>query len=284
MSKSSTRREEALASGSWARFKQAYDVGPVIGTGSFSSVCKVVQRSTGVEYAGKFTGQHEADKEISVLRQLRRNCNSEHLLEYHDVAEDESGRYICLVSDLMKGPDLQAALEERGSYTEEDARVILCQILEALKNMHESGVVHRDLKLENVLLPSAEHNTKIKIADFGMAASWSSSRPKMRKRCGTPAFVAPEVLPEDCEYDNKVDVWSAGVILYMLLSGCPPFWGRDIPHLLASIMDEALEFTDPAWELVTPAAKDLLRRMMTKEPSSRLSAEEALAHPWILDN
>ena len=273
---------DALKRGSWNRFLDVYEIGPVIGTGSFSVVCKVLKRSTGVEYAGKFTVLQEAGKEMSAVRKLQ-NCEDGAVLLYHDVVEDDTGCYVCLVSDLMKGCDLQTALEARGSYSEEDARAIMCQILEALRSMHESGLVHRDLKLENVLLPSAENHTKIKIADFGLAASWTQGERKMQQRCGTPAFVAPEILPSDCEYDNKVDVWSAGVILYVLLSGFPPFWGDDLAHLMSSIMTEDPKFTDPAWELVTPAGKDLIRGMLAKDPSSRVSAEEALAHPWMLE-
>ena len=280
---SKSKRCDALEKGSWDCFLDAYEIGPVIGTGSFSVVCKVSKRSTGFEYAGKFTVLHEADKEMSATRKLQ-NCQSESpLLLYHDVVEDDTGCYMCLVSDLMKGRDLQNALDDRGSYSEEDARVIMCQILEALKCMHESGLVHRDLKLENVLLPNDENHTRIKIADFGLTASWASGASMLRQRCGTPVFVAPEVIPEDCEYDNKVDVWSAGVILYILLSGFPPFWGDNLPQMLASIMTEEPKFTDPVWELVSPAGQDLIRGMMAKDPSSRPSVQEALAHPWMLD-
>ena len=271
-----------LLKGQWTEFRKHYDIGPVIGSGSFSVVCTVIHRSTGLEYAAKFTSREEADKELDSLRSLK-TPRAGNILSYHDDAfEDDTGQYKCLVSELMEGPNLQEALEERGSYSEEDARDILRHILEGLKDIHTSGMVHRDLKLENVLLPSEERHTRVKIADFGLSTSWSDSKPKLRKRCGTPIYVAPEVLPSDCEYDNKVDVWSAGVILYMLLSGCPPFWGESVPELLRSIMKHDLRFSDPVWELVSPAAKDLIRGMMTKDPSSRLSAEEALGHSWML--
>ena len=273
----------ALADGSWKRFLEVYEIGSVIGTGSSSVVCKVVKRSTRVEYAGKFTCQHEARKELNTLQQLRSDGRSErNFLSYQDAIEDETGRYTCLVSDLMRGSNLLTALRDRGSYSEEDARDIFRQILEGLRDMHESGMVHRDLKLENVLLPSAECHTSIKIADFGFAAPWSACDPKLKDRCGTPLFVAPEILPNDCEYDNKVDVWSAGVILHMILGGHPPFWGKNLADLLNSISKEKLHFTDPVWELVSAEAKDLIRTMMTKEHAARPSAEQALRHPWIL--
>ena len=283
MSKNS--RHDALGKGSWERFRDVYEIGPVIGTGSFSVVCKVMKRSTGVEYAGKFTVRsHEAGQEINASEMLRQQCQSDGpVLLHHDVIEDDTGCYMCLVSDLMKGRDLQTALEDRGSYSEEDARAIMCQILEALQHIHESGLVHRDVKLENVLLPTAEHHTSIKIADFGLSARWTRGAPKLQRCCGTPAFVAPEILRIDREYDNKVDVWSAGVILYNLLSGFPPFWGDNLPQVLDSIRLHEPEFTDPAWHLVTPAGKDLIRGMLSKDPSSRPSVEEVLAHPWMLD-
>ena len=301
MARQDTRRDgtTALTDGSWKRFLEVYDIGSsVLGSGASSVVCKITKRSTGIEYAGKFTIQQEAHKELRALQALQRydglridsSSSSDSILTYHDAFNDDSGHYTCIVSDLMKGPTLLAALHDRGSYSEEDARAIMRQILEALVNIHESGMVHRDIKLNNVLLPSAECHTSIKIADFGFAAPWSESEPKLKQRCGTPLFISPEQaglsrdLSSECEYDNKVDVWAAGVILFMLLSGYPPFWGRNIPDLLHSIAKKNPRFGDPAWELVSPEAKDLVLHMLAKEPSSRLSAKEALRHPWILED
>ena len=284
----------ALTDGSWKRFLEVYDIVSVLGSGASSVVCKITKRSTGIEYAGKFTIQQEAHKELRALQALQRydgltidsSSSSDSILTHHDAFNDDSGHYTCIVSDLMKGPTLLAALHDRGSYSEEDARAIMRQILEALVIIHESGMVHRDIKLDNVLLSSAECHTSIKIADFGFAASWSESEPKLKQRCGTPLFISPEQadLSSECEYDNKVDVWAAGVILFMLLSGYPPFWGRDLLDLLHSIAKKNPQFTDPAWELVSPEAKDLVLHMLAKEPSSRFSAEEALRHPWILED
>ena len=272
--------EVGLGIGSWKQFVETYETGPVIGTGSFSTVRKVVHRDTGIEYAGKFTTRQEAEKELIAFRLLRKD-QAVNLLTCHAVFEDDSGHYMCIVSDLMRGPNLQAALDERGSFSEEDARAILRQIINGLMTMHKAGVVHRDLKLENVLLPSADCNTTIKIADFGLSALWSSSEPKLRTRCGTPAYVAPEVVPKDCEYDNQVDVWSAGVILFMLLGGFPPFQGSNVADLLTSIVKENLQLNDPSWELTSKDAKDLVQGMLRKDPSCRLSLEEALLHPWM---
>ena len=300
MTRQETRRDDAataLTNGSWKRFLEVYEIGPAIGSGTCSVVHKITKRSTGIEYAGKFTTQKEAYKELDAMQMLREavdvrsrvdsSGNNDLILNYHDaVNDDDSGHYMCLVSDLMRGPsNLLDALHDRGSYSEEDTRSIMRQILEALADIHESGMVHRDIKLDNVLLPSAECHTSIKIADFGFAAPWSESEPKLKQRCGTPLFISPEQadLSSECEYDNKVDVWAAGVILFMLLSGYPPFWGRNVPDLLHSISKENPRFGDPAWELVSPEAKDLVLHMLAKEPSSRFSAEEALRHPWMLE-
>ena len=182
----------------------------------------------------------------------------------------------------MYGSDLLAALANRGSFNEGDARLIMRQLLMALDRVHGAGVVHRDIKLDNILLPSADDLTEIKLCDFGLTGIVTPSEPRLSTRCGTPLYVAPEVLARDCRYDTKVDMWSAGVVLYMLLAGSPPFYSSTLQGILQRIESGEISLSGPAWGRVTPEAKDFVRALLTKDPERRLSAEEAMAHPWMM--
>jgi serine/threonine protein kinase len=257
-----------------------YDIGEICGVGSFSTVHKVTRHLSGEILAAKFTSREEAEKELSIMSKLPR-CDS--ILQYTDVKFDDSlgSGCVCLIGDFMHGSDLQSALEHRGSFAEEDARRIMLQLLTALKLLDEVGVAHRDIKPENILLPSADDPTEIKLADFGLAGMRTTSEPFFTARCGTPLYVAPEVLAKSCRYDTKADVWSAGVVLFLLLSGYPPFFCSTLKGLLLRIAEGELHFADPAWELVTKEARDFVSALLTKNPEHRLSAAGALAHPWM---
>ena len=196
----------------------------------------------------------------------------------------DSSTKVYMVCDLMKGGDLWSALQERGSYAEDDARAVMKQLLRSLVFLHDDvGITHRDVKLENILLPSELDPAKIKLSDFGLSAVGTSAFPSMKQRCGTPAYVAPEILERNPLYSNKVDLWSSGVVLFMLLSGYPPFWGSTMNKLLHSIRNARPEFNDPVWELISEEAQNLVQKLLTKNPEERLSAREALLHPWLAE-
>ena len=270
--------------------EDAYDIdNNVIASGTFSSIHTAKNRKTGKKFACKFTpveqeDEPSADSNLSTaimeLEILKRLGEHESILTLVDGFVSSNG--VHLITDLMKGSDLHSALEDRGSYAEDDARDIITQLLTALKYCHERGVVHRDVKLENVMLPSAFDQAKIKLGDFGLGTFCTATQETLTERCGTPLYIAPEVLAgHDISYGSKVDVWSTGVVLFMLLSGYPPFTGNTMVELMTDIARGEVLFNDPAWELIAPEAKHLVWQLLTKDPARRPSAAEALQHPWL---
>ena len=196
----------------------------------------------------------------------------------------------------MRGGELFDAIIARGNdpFSEADARRLLRQLLSALAYCHSLGVVHRDLKPENLLLDeSADGALNLKIIDFGYAALHEPGE-RLRGLSGTPDYVAPEVLswyegdeadpsqaPEQVEYDASCDMWSVGVIMYILLCGFPPFYAEAEPDLIDRVRAGAYEFTSPYWDRVSDAAKDLIARCLALRPDERPSPTQALTHPWV---
>lgn len=171
---------------------------------------------------------------------------------------------------------------ERDHYTEGDARLVIRQVGDALAYCHNIGVVHRDLKPENLLLADSSETAEVKIADFGLAHIVHDNE-IMTTACGTPGYVAPEVLGGH-GYHEKVDVWSTGVILYILLCGFPPFYDDDNRALFETIKRGDYDFPSPWWDPVSDLAKDLIRQCMCLDPDQRLSAAGLLRHEWVVDH
>ncbi|KAL1273949.1 hypothetical protein QQF64_026763, partial [Cirrhinus molitorella] len=154
------------------------------------------------------------------------------------------------------------------------------QILEAVLHCHQMGVVHRDLKPENLLLASKCKNAAVKLADFGLAIEVQGDQQAWFGFAGTPGYLSPEVLRKEA-YGKPVDIWACGVILYILLVGYPPFWDEDQHKLYQQIKAGAYDFPSPEWDTVTPEAKNLINQMLTINPAKRITAQEALKHPWV---
>ncbi|XP_016375325.1 calcium/calmodulin-dependent protein kinase type II subunit beta-like isoform X20 [Sinocyclocheilus rhinocerous] len=154
------------------------------------------------------------------------------------------------------------------------------QILEAVLHCHQMGVVHRDLKPENLLLASKCKNAAVKLADFGLAIEVQGDQQAWFGFAGTPGYLSPEVLRKEA-YGKPVDIWACGVILYILLVGYPPFWDEDQHKLYQQIKAGAYDFPSPEWDTVTPDAKNLINQMLTINPAKRITAQEALKHPWV---
>uniref|UniRef100_G3URH2 calcium/calmodulin-dependent protein kinase n=1 Tax=Meleagris gallopavo TaxID=9103 RepID=G3URH2_MELGA len=185
-----------------------------------------------------------------------------------------------LIFDLVTGGELFEDIVAREYYSEADASHCIQQILEAVLHCHQMGVVHRDLKPENLLLASKLKGAAVKLADFGLAIEVEGDQQAWFGFAGTPGYLSPEVLRKD-PYGKAVDLWACGVILYILLVGYPPFWDEDQHRLYQQIKAGAYDFPSPEWDTVTPEAKDLINKMLTINPSKRITAAEALKHPWI---
>jgi len=256
-----------------------YDLKDVLGTGAFSQVRLAESRDDGQMYAVKIIdkkalkGKEDSlENEIRVLKRLK-HPNIVALLE---VFEDKTKVY--LVMELVTGGELFDRIVEKGSYSEKDAADLIKQVLSAVAYMHEEGVVHRDLKPENLLYYSPDADSKIMISDFGLSKMEESG--VMATACGTPGYVAPEVLAQK-PYGKAVDVWSIGVISYILLCGYPPFYDENDANLFAQILKGEFEFDSPYWDDISEEAKDFIRSLMCVNVEHRLTCHTALEHCWI---
>jgi len=167
----------------------------------------------------------------------------------------------------------------KGSYSEADAVNLVRQLMEAIQYVHNLGIAHRDLKPENLLLEKGERGQEVlKIADFGLSKDFSQEQ--LQTSCGTPDYVAPEVLLGE-PYGIEVDIWSIGVIAYVLLCGFPPFYGETQKELFEAIMSARYEFPAPEWTSISKEAKDFIRKILVVNPEDRYTAQQALADPWI---
>jgi serine/threonine protein kinase len=191
-----------------------------------------------------------------------------------------SAKYVYLVMDLMAGGELFDRIVDKDHYSEKEAKKAMVDILVAIQYTHKQNIVHRDLKPENILYASPADDAALKLADFGLAMMLDPNE-LMNSQCGTPGYVAPEVLMGHF-YGKEVDMWSVGVILYILLCGFPPFYDENNEELYKMIVNARVEFLSPYWDSVSPEAIDLIRKMLEKEPGKRLTADQALEHPWII--
>uniref|UniRef100_A0A670JVJ4 calcium/calmodulin-dependent protein kinase n=1 Tax=Podarcis muralis TaxID=64176 RepID=A0A670JVJ4_PODMU len=226
-------------------------------------------------FALYFSSDHQKlEREARICRLLKHS----NIVRLHDSISEEGFHY--LVFDLVTGGELFEDIVAREYYSEADASHCIQQILEAVLHCHQMGVVHRDLKPENLLLASKCKGAAVKLADFGLAIEVQGDQQAWFGFAGTPGYLSPEVLRKEA-YGKPVDIWACGVILYILLVGYPPFWDEDQHKLYQQIKAGAYDFPSPEWDTVTPEAKNLINQMLTINPAKRITAHEALKHPWV---
>ncbi|XP_037249902.1 calcium/calmodulin-dependent protein kinase type II subunit delta isoform X13 [Falco naumanni] len=264
------------------RFTDEYQLFEELGKGAFSVVRRCMKITTGQEYAAKIINtkklsardHQKLEREARICRLLKHP----NIVRLHDSISEEGFHY--LVFDLVTGGELFEDIVAREYYSEADASHCIQQILESVNHCHLNGIVHRDLKPENLLLASKSKGAAVKLADFGLAIEVQGEQQAWFGFAGTPGYLSPEVLRKD-PYGKPVDMWACGVILYILLVGYPPFWDEDQHRLYQQIKAGAYDFPSPEWDTVTPEAKDLINKMLTINPAKRITASEALKHPWI---
>lgn len=257
----------------------------------FSVVKLAVTRETGEEYACKVMSlpppgcsnaaevtREDIFKEINILISLD-HPNIIYLKEYY-----EEGNKAYLIMEYLRGGELLDAVLDIGHYSEREARTIFRQIVSGVGYLHKRGIAHRDLKLENLLLAEKGDITRVKIADFGLAKGGGQSA--LSTICGTPQYVAPEVIAKGARsgfhsYDLSCDIWSCGVILFVLLGGYPPFYDESEPRLFDKIRRGYFTFDDPVWKEISDGAKNLIKRMLTVDPKKRPTSTEVLNDPWV---
>uniref|UniRef100_A0A8C9ZX65 calcium/calmodulin-dependent protein kinase n=1 Tax=Sander lucioperca TaxID=283035 RepID=A0A8C9ZX65_SANLU len=271
-----------MATTTCTRFTDEYQLYEELGKGAFSVVRRCVKLCTGQEYAAKIINtkklsardHQKLEREARICRLLKHS----NIVRLHDSISEEGFHY--LLFDLVTGGELFEDIVAREYYSEADASHCIQQILEAVLHCHQMGVVHRDLKPENLLLASKCKNAAVKLADFGLAIEVQGEQQAWFGFAGTPGYLSPEVLRKEA-YGKPVDIWACGVILYILLVGYPPFWDEDQHKLYQQIKAGAYDFPSPEWDTVTPEAKNLINQMLTINPAKRITAQEALKHPWV---
>ncbi|NWI85345.1 KPSH1 kinase, partial [Pitta sordida] len=264
------------------RVTAKYDIKALIGRGSFSRVVRVEHKATKQPYAIKMIetkyreGREVCESELSVLRRVRHT----NIIQLIEVFETQDRVY--MVMELATGGELFDRIIAKGSFTERDATRVLQMVLDGVRYLHTLGITHRDLKPENLLYYHPGTDSKIMITDFGLA----SARKKgddclMKTTCGTPEYIAPEILVRK-PYTNSVDMWALGVISYILLSGTMPFEDDNRTRLYRQILKGKYSYSGEPWPSVSNLAKDFIDRLLTVDPSDRMTALQALKHPWVV--
>lgn len=262
-----------------------YKMGRILGQGSFATVRLCTHRTEGTKWAIKIIKRKsmEKDDEIAIATEINilQKVDHPNIVKLKEVYDCKSEMYI--VMEVMYGGELFDRIVQKEHYSEMEAKKVFRQMLAAVKYCHDMGVVHRDLKPENLLYATDEEDAVLKLADFGLAHLLEPNE-MMHSSCGTPAYVAPEILRSGRGgrgYGKEVDVWSMGVILYILLCGFPPFYGDDHVRLFAQIQKGTFTFTPPYWDGVSDCVKTLIRQMLVVDPTRRISAAQAQAHEWL---
>uniref|UniRef100_A0A7S0I2N3 cGMP-dependent protein kinase n=1 Tax=Hanusia phi TaxID=3032 RepID=A0A7S0I2N3_9CRYP len=271
--------------------RKSYEIGKTIGEGSFAVVKAGRHIETGTPVAIKIVSKRDAlfneeslDREIATMMQ----CDHPNCVALYQVFDEPQNTYLIL--ELITGGTVMDRIVELDMCSEHLACNVTKQVLNALQYLHNIGIIHRDLKPENILYASndprsPDYNT-IKLADFGLAKFMTGSG-AMKTICGTPAYVAPEVLSQEGDapegYDCKIDLWSLGVVVYVMLCGFPPFADENRALLFEQIKRGKYYFLSPYWDSVSDQAKDMVSKMIVVNPEERLDTTQCLNHPWIMN-
>ncbi|PIA25565.1 hypothetical protein AQUCO_11100023v1 [Aquilegia coerulea] len=253
-----------------------------LGRGQFGITYLCTEKTTGLKYACKSISKRklvnkkdieDVRREVLILQHLTGQPN---IVEFKGAYEDKQN--VHLVMELCSGGELFDRITAKGSYSERAAAIIFRQIVNVVHVCHFMGVMHRDLKPENFLLINRSEDSPLKATDFGLSVFIEEGK-FYHDVVGSAYYVAPEVLGRS--YGKEIDVWSAGVILYILLSGVPPFWAETEKGIFDSILEGKIDLKSAPWPSISVSAKDLIRKMLTWDPKKRITAAQVLEHPWI---
>ncbi|XP_047341339.1 calcium-dependent protein kinase 19-like [Impatiens glandulifera] len=265
--------------------KKYYQLGKELGRGQFGVTYLCTDISTGKEFACKSVSKKKLSsksdkedmrKEIQIMQHLSGQAN---IVEFKGSFEDKNGVHV--VMELCGGGELFDRIIAQGHYSERAAASVCRAIVNVVHHCHFMGVIHRDLKPENFLLSDKTDNAMLQATDFGLSVFIEEGK-IYQDIVGSAYYVAPEVLKR--RYGKEVDIWSAGVILYILLSGVPPFWAEKDSAIFDAILRGHVDFESDPWPSISKSAKDLVRRMLTQDPKKRITSTEILNHPWIRED
>ncbi|XP_047311318.1 calcium-dependent protein kinase 32-like [Impatiens glandulifera] len=264
--------------------EQKYELGSELGRGEFGVTYLCTDKSTGETLACKSISKKKLRTRVDIEDVKREVEIMKHLPSHPNIvslkATYEDANAVHLVMELCEGGELFDRIVARGHYTERAAAAVTRTIVEIIQNCHKHGVMHRDLKPENFLLANKKENAPLKAIDFGLSVFFKPGE-TFNEIVGSPYYMAPEVLKRN--YGPEVDVWSAGVILYILLCGVPPFWAETEQGVAQAIIRSVVDFKREPWPKVSDNAKDLVKKMLEPDPRRRLTAHQVLDHPWLLN-
>ncbi|KAJ9693822.1 hypothetical protein PVL29_009674 [Vitis rotundifolia] len=265
--------------------KEIYSLGRKLGQGQFGTTYLCVEKANGKEFACKSIAKRKLTTQEDV-EDVRREIQIMHHLAGHPnvisiVGAFEDAVAVHVVMELCVGGELFDRIIQRGHYTERKAADLARVIVGVVEACHSLGVMHRDLKPENFLFINQDEDSPLKTIDFGLSMFFRPGE-IFTEVVGSPYYVAPEVLRK--HYGPECDVWSAGVIIYILLSGVPPFWDETEQGIFEQVLKGDLDFVSEPWPSISDSAKDLVRKMLVRDPKKRLTAHEVLCHPWVQVN
>ncbi|PIA60139.1 hypothetical protein AQUCO_00400793v1 [Aquilegia coerulea] len=265
--------------------RATYTIGKELGRGQFGVTHLCTNKTTGEQFACKTIAKRklvnkedieDVRREVQIMHHLTGQPN---IVELKGAYEDKQS--VHLVMELCAGGELFDRIIAKGHYTERAAASLLRTIVQIVHTCHSMGVVHRDLKPENFLLLNKDENSPLKATDFGLSVFFKQGE-VFRDIVGSAYYIAPEVLKR--RYGPEVDIWSIGVMLYILLCGVPPFWAESETGIFNAILRGHVDFTSDPWPSISPGAKDLVRKMLNSDPKQRLTAFQVLDHPWIKED
>ncbi|CAI9777533.1 unnamed protein product [Fraxinus pennsylvanica] len=262
-----------------------YTIGKKLGQGQFGTTFLCSEKSSNTLHACKSIPKkklickedyEDVWREIQIMHHLSEHPNVVRIKgTYEDIL------FVHIVMELCAGGELFDRIVQKGQYSEKEAAKLIKTIVGVVEACHSLGVMHRDLKPENFLFTSADEDATLKATDFGLSVFYKPDE-TFSDVVGSPYYVAPEVLCK--HYGHEADVWSAGVILYILLSGVPPFWAETEKGIFREILQGKLDFESEPWPGISDSAKDLIKKMLDRDPKTRITAHEVLCHPWIVDD
>lgn len=265
--------------------RSIYNVGKELGRGQFGVTHLCTHKTSGEQFACKTIAKRklvnkedveDVRREVQIMHHLTGQPN---IVELKGAFEDKHS--VHLVMELCAGGELFDRIIAKGHYTERAAASLLRTIVQIVHTCHSMGVIHRDLKPENFLLLSKDENAPLKATDFGLSVFYKQGE-LFKDIVGSAYYIAPEVLRR--KYGPEVDIWSVGVMLYILLCGVPPFWAESENGIFNAILKGHVDFTSDPWISISPGAKDLVRKMLNSDPKHRLTAFQVLNHPWIKED
>ncbi|KAG9157583.1 hypothetical protein Leryth_022258 [Lithospermum erythrorhizon] len=285
MSRASTNYAYHVLGHKTPNIRDVYTLGRKLGQGQFGTTYLCTENSTGAEYACKSIAKRkliskedveDVRREIQIMHHL---AGQKNIVSIKGAYEDTL--YVHIVMELCSGGELFDRIIHRGHYSERKAAQLTKIVVGVVEACHSLGVMHRDLKPENFLLVCKDDDFSLKAIDFGLSVFFKPGQ-VFTDVVGSPYYVAPEVLSKT--YGPEADVWTAGIILYILLSGVPPFWAETQRGIFDAVLKGHIDFESDPWPLISNSAKDLIKKMLCMQPSKRLTAHEVLCHPWICKN